>query len=108
MHNRAIRIKTDILGPFDFEVGLSIGHLASLYNYHMGRYRDAEVLYLRSIDVSLRLFGDAYSGLEYDYRGLCNVYEMLEDEDKYFKYQMLLEDWRHRRANRDETSVSSW
>lgn len=52
MHNLAIKIKTDILGPCDFEVGLSIGHLASLYNYHMYRYRDAEVLYLRSIDIS--------------------------------------------------------
>lgn len=56
MHNLAIKIKTDILGPCDFEVGLSIGHLASLYNYHMHRFRDAEVLYLRSIAISMRYY----------------------------------------------------
>lgn len=59
MHNLAIKIKTDILGPWDFEVGLSIGHLASLYNYHMNRYRDAEVLYLRSIDISKFVWGES-------------------------------------------------
>lgn len=52
MHKRAIRIKEELLGPDDYEVGLSIGHLASLYNYHMSRYRDAETLYYRSIAIS--------------------------------------------------------
>jgi len=52
MHQKAIKIKTDLLGAFDYEVGLSIGHLASLYNYQMKKYRDAEKLYLRSIDIS--------------------------------------------------------
>lgn len=53
MHKRAIKIKTDLLGAYDFEVGLSIGHLASLYNYHMQKHRKAELLYLRSIDISM-------------------------------------------------------
>lgn len=52
MHKRAIKIKADILGEFDYEVGLSIGHLASLYNYHMKNYQEAERLYLRSINIS--------------------------------------------------------
>ena len=52
MHLKAIRIKEEILGPDDGEVGLSIGHLASLYNFHMSRYRDAEQLYFRSITIS--------------------------------------------------------
>lgn len=52
MHKKAIKIKTDLLGPYDYEVGLSIGHLASLYNYHMKKYREAEELYLRSIEIS--------------------------------------------------------
>lgn len=52
MHQRAIKIKTDILGAYDYEVGLSIGHLASLYNYHMNKHREAEKLYLRSISIS--------------------------------------------------------
>lgn len=45
-------IKERLLGPNDFEVGLSIGHLASLYNYHMNMYDKAEELYLRSIQIS--------------------------------------------------------
>lgn len=53
MHLKAIRIKEELLGPDDHEVGLSIGHLASLYNYHMNRYRDAEKLYYRSIEISM-------------------------------------------------------
>jgi len=52
MHQRAIKIKRDLLGEYDYEVGLSIGHLASLYNYHMKKYRQAEELYLKSIDIS--------------------------------------------------------
>lgn len=52
LHKRAIKIKSDLLGPFDYEVGLSIGHLASLYSYHMKKYREAEKLYLKSIAIS--------------------------------------------------------
>lgn len=52
MHQRAIKIKRDLLGEYDYEVGLSVGHLASLYNYHMKKYREAEELYLKSIDIS--------------------------------------------------------
>jgi len=40
------------LGPDDFEVGLSVGHLASLYNYHMKKYPEAISLYVRSINIS--------------------------------------------------------
>lgn len=126
MHKKAIKIKTDLLGAYDYEVGLSIGHLASLYNYHMKKHRDAEELYLRSITISkflkklfldyffsdfwfsgLRLFGKTYSGLEYDYRGLCHVYESLHDTDKYLEYSLILESWRLLREENDQGSVSS-
>jgi hypothetical protein len=52
MHLKAIAIKEELLGPDDYEVGLSIGHLASLYNYHMNMHSAAEQLYLRSISIS--------------------------------------------------------
>lgn len=128
MHQRAIKIKTDILGAYDYEVGLSIGHLASLYNYHMNKHREAEKLYLRSISISkirkqcvvvwnfeitfylftgLKLFGESYSGLEYDYRGLCHVYESLEEIDKYLEYHEILETWKVLREGREEESVSN-
>uniref|UniRef100_A0A1I8PJX5 Uncharacterized protein n=1 Tax=Stomoxys calcitrans TaxID=35570 RepID=A0A1I8PJX5_STOCA len=94
MHQKAIKIKTDLLGPYDYEVGLSIGHLASVYNYQMKKYREAEQLYLRSIEISLRLFGRSYSGLQYDYLGLCHVYETLREYEKYLQYANILENWR--------------
>ncbi|XP_016972915.1 amyloid protein-binding protein 2 [Drosophila rhopaloa] len=108
MHQKAIKIKTDLLGAFDYEVGLSIGHLASLYNYQMKKYRDAETLYLRSIDISLRLFGHSYSGLEYDYLGLCHVYETLHDFEKYLKYANTLENWQMLRGQNLTQNKSSY
>jgi hypothetical protein len=41
-----------------------------LYNYDLKEFEKAEKLYLRSIAIGIRLYGPAYSGLEYDYRGL--------------------------------------
>ncbi|KAH8266996.1 hypothetical protein KR026_001822, partial [Drosophila bipectinata] len=108
MHQKAIKIKTDLLGAFDYEVGLSIGHLASLYNYQMKKYRDAEKLYLRSIDISLRLFGHSYSGLEYDYLGLCHVYETLHDFEKYLQYAHTLENWQILRGQNITQNKSSY
>ena len=51
MHKKAITIKERLLGQEDYEVALSVGHLASLYNYDMKQYEEAEALYLRSIDI---------------------------------------------------------
>lgn len=130
MHKRAIKIKTDLLGAYDYEVGLSIGHLASLYNYQMSKHREAEELYMKSIEISeyrrtmkegnvvlmgvlllfwslgLRLFGESYSGLEYDYRGLCHIYELLHDMDKYLEYSRILDNWRNLRRRNEALEVS--
>ncbi|CAL8070254.1 unnamed protein product [Calicophoron daubneyi] len=94
MHRKAIMIKERLLGSSDFEVGLSVGHLASLYNYDMDRFKDAEQLYLRSIQISLDLFGPTYSGLEYDYRGLQRVYHELGNRAQMKYYQNLFDKWR--------------
>lgn len=51
MHLKAITIKEQLLGPEDYEVALSVGHLASLYNYDMMKFDQAEQLYLRSIAI---------------------------------------------------------
>ncbi|RVE42971.1 hypothetical protein evm_012375 [Chilo suppressalis] len=93
MHLKAIAIKEQLLGPEDYEVGLSIGHLASLYNYHMNMHHAAEQLYLRSIAISLKLFGERYSGLEYDYRGLVHVFTQLKQHRRADHYTSLLQRW---------------
>jgi len=100
MHLKAIEIKEAILGKEDYEVALSVGHLASLYNYDMKQYFKAERLYLRSIMIGRKLFGPTYSGLEYDYRGLIKVYQITNDLNKYMEYVNVLEEWRISRDTR--------
>ncbi|XP_071442757.1 amyloid protein-binding protein 2 isoform X2 [Hetaerina americana] len=94
MHLKAIDIKEQLLGKEDYEVALSVGHLASLYNYHMLQYRKAEELYYRSIAIGHKLFGQSYSGLEYDYRGLLHVYTELGEVEKVAQYSFVLNHWK--------------
>ena len=89
MHLKAIQIKESLLGSEDYEVALSVGHLASLYNYDMEQYHKAEELYLRSIKIGRKLFGPSYSGLEYDYRGLIQVKLKKEKFLKMGEYFMM-------------------
>ena len=103
MHLKAINIKETLLGRDDYEVALSIGHLASLYNYDLDEFNKAEELYLRSIEISLRLFGPSYSGLEYDYRGLIRVYEQTGDVSNFARYIMLLRSWKELKDAKDTT-----
>ncbi len=51
MHLRSISIKESLLGGWDYEVALSLGHLASLYNYDLLNFNKAEALHLRSIQI---------------------------------------------------------
>lgn len=94
MHLKAIEIKEKLLGLEDYEVALSLGHLASLYNYHIKDYPSAEQLYHRSIAIGQKLFGQGYSGLEYDYRGLLHVYTQLQEVQKVADYTRVLHRWK--------------
>lgn len=104
-HLKAIRIKEELLGKDDYEVALSIGHLASLYNYDLDQFENAEALYLRSINIGVKLFGPGYSGLEYDYRGLIRVYQETKDWAKFVQYQIKLRDWKELRDQRNDESL---
>lgn len=55
--------------------------------------------------LGLRLFGESYSGLEYDYRGLCHIYELLNDLDKYIEYSRILDNWRNLRRRNEALEV---
>lgn len=54
----------------------------------------------------LRLFGRTYSGLEYDYLGLCHVYETLHEFEKYLRYAHILENWQQLRGQNITQNVS--
>lgn len=105
MHVKAIEIKESLLGSEDYEVALSVGHLASLYNYDMHQYDKAEELYLRSIRIGRKLFGPSYSGLEYDYRGLIQVYQQLHNWEKFLEFTQTLTEWKVLRDERDAETV---
>lgn len=107
MHLKAIQIKEALLGRDDYEVALSIGHLASLYNYDLDEFNKAEELYLRSVSIALRLFGPAYSGLEYDYRGLIRIYEETADFENVYKYINMLRDWKELKNARETESCDN-
>lgn len=53
----------------------------------------------------MRLFGQTYSGLEYDYRGLLHVYEQTNDNDNFIKFCDILDEWRVMRL--DEKRVNN-
>lgn len=44
--------------------------------------------------VGKRLFGEGYTGLEYDYRGLLRVYMKIGEINKVFMYRQLLHSWK--------------
>eukprot|EP00051_Salpingoeca_urceolata_P011150 m.137673 g.137673 ORF g.137673 m.137673 type:complete len:751 (+) comp17003_c0_seq1:181-2433(+) len=96
-HRKAIEIKEQLLGPTDFEVAFSLGHLASLLNYDLAQYAEAELLYYRSIAIGLELFGPAYSGLEFDYRGLMNCYTFLGKHAEYIEMEQRHNEWQRLR-----------
>lgn len=40
-----------------------------------------------------KLFGEGYSGLEYDYRGLIKLYNSIGNYEKVFEYHNILANW---------------
>ena len=54
----------------------------------MQQYDKAEQLYFRSIEIGKKLFGDGYSGLEYDYRGLLKLYHSRGDVERTHEFQV--------------------
>ena len=74
----------------------------------MKEYSKAEQLYLRSIKIGRKLFGPSYSGLEYDYRGLIQVYHLTRNYEKFLEYQEILDQWRVSREARAAEQVSDF
>eukprot|EP00800_Vazella_pourtalesii_P005164 TRINITY_DN15_c0_g1_i1.p1 TRINITY_DN15_c0_g1~~TRINITY_DN15_c0_g1_i1.p1 ORF type:complete len:492 (-),score=96.03 TRINITY_DN15_c0_g1_i1:957-2432(-) len=105
-HKDAIRIKEKHLGPDDYEVGLSVGHLAALYCYDMEEFLLAEPLYFRSIHIGLKLFGEGFSGLEFDYRGLIHLYKKTGDFANQMKFMSKFDEYRFKRDQVSEKGAT--
>lgn len=102
MHLKAIATKTKLFGEDDYRVAISMGHLASLYAYNLEEPAKAELLYLKSIDIVTRAFGGAFSGLQYDYEGLIQVYRLQRDRGKVEAFRRKLDEWTALRSNLHE------
>eukprot|EP01135_Chromosphaera_perkinsii_P000890 Nk52_evm53s152 gene=Nk52_evmTU53s152 len=89
-HKKCINLKRQIIGNTDSEIAVSLGHLAAVYTYNMGKYKEAEELYLESIMITKRANGELYTCLEYDYMGLIKVYSALKQWDKKREYEQIL------------------
>ena len=50
-------------------------------------------LFLSYITLGKKLFGEGYSGLEYDYRGLIKLYNSIGNYEKVFEYHNVLSNW---------------
>lgn len=46
-----------------------------------------------SVVTGKKLFGEGYSGLEYDYRGLIKLYNSVGNYEKVFEYHNVLSNW---------------
>lgn len=45
------------------------------------------------VSLGKKLFGEGYSGLEYDYRGLIKLYNSIGNYEKVFEYHNILANW---------------
>ncbi|XP_015785943.1 amyloid protein-binding protein 2-like [Tetranychus urticae] len=93
----SIEIKEKCLGKDDYEVAQSYGFLASLYCYDMELYPQAENYYLKAIEIGTKVFGGAYSGLEFEYQGIITIYTRNGEDEKAQEYIKLFRSWKAQR-----------
>lgn len=56
-------------------------------------FKPLDLLCVLCISVGKKLFGEGYSGLEYDYRGLIKLYNSVGNYEKVFEYHNILSNW---------------
>lgn len=103
-HLRSIEIKQAILGNFSYELAVSYSLLASLYNYEMNLFKRAHLYYSKSIDIFRTIFGESYSGLEFDYQGLLRIYKKQQNYRKVGKMYQVIKNWLSTRDTFEKTS----
>lgn len=58
--------------------------------------------------LGVHLFGQAYTGLQFDYLGICHVYESLREYDKYLKFANIMDHWNMLRNHHATTNVCTF
>uniref|UniRef100_A0A3Q2DMT7 Amyloid beta precursor protein (cytoplasmic tail) binding protein 2 n=1 Tax=Cyprinodon variegatus TaxID=28743 RepID=A0A3Q2DMT7_CYPVA len=109
LHLSSLELAKKAFGEFNVQTAKHYGNLGRLYQ-SMRKFK-VERLYLRSIAIGKqkenrqpapptgrlqswkKLFGEGYSGLEYDYRGLIKLYNSVGNYEKVFEYHNVLSNW---------------
>ncbi|XP_034235095.1 amyloid protein-binding protein 2-like isoform X2 [Thrips palmi] len=89
---QADAVKEKIFGTEYGDRVSSLSTLACLY-VDLDQYHKAEELYLRSIETSIKFYGETYSGLREDYEGLVHCYEQLGNTERMNHYITTLSHW---------------
>ncbi|KAI5630854.1 tetratricopeptide repeat domain-containing protein [Phthorimaea operculella] len=111
LHRAALALSMMAFGEKNVQTAKHYGNLGRLYQ-SMHKFQDAESMHLKAIKIKeellgpedyeltsvvsppgLKLFGERYSGLEYDYRGLVHVFTQLKQHDRADHYTRLLQHW---------------
>ena len=67
--------------------------LAGLYKNELEDFSKAEEHYLQCIKIQEKLFGPAYSQLQFSYNGIIMLYEKTGEEAKMMEYEEKYEEW---------------
>ena len=94
MFNNSMKILVAIQGPDDLEVARIHNRLAVLYEEDLEDFSKAEEHHLQSIRIAEKLFGPAFSKLQFSYVGLISLYQKTGDESKMVKYEEKYKEWR--------------
>ncbi|RWS26429.1 amyloid protein-binding protein 2-like protein [Leptotrombidium deliense] len=90
---KAIRIQELFLGYDSFEIAVSYGQLASLYEKTLCKYKKAEEYYLKSMNIFGSYF-EYFSGLEHHFSGLISVYQKLGLQNKEDEIREKYDEWK--------------
>ena len=93
MFNNSMKVLVAIQGPEDGEVARIHSRLAFLFLIGLEDFSKAEEHCLLSIKIWEKLFGPAYSQLQFSYNGLIELYEKTGEEAKMMEYEEKFEEW---------------
>ena len=105
MFNNSMKVRVAIQGPEDGGVATIHNRLANLYADDLEDFSKAEEHYLQCIKIQEKLFGPAYSQLQFSYNGLIELYEKTGEEAKMMEYEEKFEEWeklQEEKKNKDE------
>ncbi|KAG9352032.1 hypothetical protein JZ751_023283, partial [Albula glossodonta] len=97
LHLSSLQLAKKAFGEFNVQTAKHYGNLGRLYQ-SMRKFKEAEEMHIKAIQIKeqllgKKLFGEGYSGLEYDYRGLIKLYNSVGNYEKVFEYHNILSNW---------------